>query len=172
MAVCPILQLGNPDLLQTSSKIEFDGQLDLEQLETDLQDTMRLFRREHGWGRAIAAIQIGQPVRAIYTDWPQARLLVNPKLTNPSGATFEMWDDCMSFPNLMVKVRRYVSFDLVWQDKQGREFSERIEGDYSELLQHELDHLDGVLATHNALDATSFMERSEWIRQRGQASQN
>ena len=86
---------------------------------------------------------------------------MNPVITWRSEARFTLWDDCMCFPDLLVKVRRHASVTLAFTGEQGRRLGgERRPRAESELLQHELDHLDGVLATDRALDARSLIYRA------------
>ncbi len=78
-----------------------------------------------------------------------------------SKEKMELWDDCMSFPDLLVFVRRRCSFTMTYLDDQWREQTLTVEGALSELLQHEIDHLDGVLAISRAIDSKSFALRSQ-----------
>jgi len=110
------------------------------------------FRAQHNFGRAIAAPQIGVAQRFIALALPDApRLMVNPAVTWRSDASFAMWDDCMSFPSLLVRVRRFDSISLRYRDEHGdtHEWHELGRAE-AELLQHEIDHLDGVLALDRA----------------------
>ena len=68
----------------------------------------------------------------------------------------ELWDDCMSFPNLLVKVRRHKRCSLRFYDENWKEQVWRLEDDMSELIQHEYDHLNGILATQRAIDDKSY----------------
>jgi len=71
-----------------------------------------------------------------------------------------MWDDCMSFPWLMVRLKRHRSISLQYVDEDGRTREWReLEQSTSELLQHEIDHLDGILAIDRALDHESVISR-------------
>lgn len=88
-------------------------------------------------------------------------LLVNPRLENLSTEMFELWDDCFSFPHFLVKVRRHNSCRIVFRDLDWREHSLDASFTMSELLQHECDHLDGILAVERAIDGRSFAYRSE-----------
>src|SRR5262249_60173828 len=126
------------------------------------------FRRLHGFGRGISAVQIGEPTRLIYIEMAgQEYRLVNPVLESRSEETFRLWDDCFSFPGLLVYLERAQSVVVRYQDE--RDAPNRIEasGAFSELLQHELDHLDGVLAIDRAIDANSFCTREENDRRGG-----
>ena len=85
--------------------------------------------------------------------------MINPVIFDHSPELFELWDDCMSFPHLLVRLKRHshckIKFkDLNWEDQEWF-----LEGDLSELLQHECDHLDGILATMRAIDKQSFKWR-------------
>jgi len=72
-----------------------------------------------------------------------------------------VWDDCMSFPELFVKVLRHQKCTIQYYDAQWKPQEMELEGDLSELLQHEYDHLDGILAVSRAVDAQSFCLRSQ-----------
>jgi peptide deformylase len=70
-----------------------------------------------------------------------------------------LWDNCLSFPCLSVKVKRHKSCRITYRDLKWQEKTAELEGDLSELLQHEVDHLDGILATQRAVDLKSFAVR-------------
>lgn len=156
-----ILLLGNPGLLQMSEPV-LEGELD-QALGTgrELAATMARFRSEHGWGRAISAPQIGVLKRIIFLNVEDPWLVVNPEVSEASEEMMEIWDDCMSFPDLLVKVERHVSFTMSWRDENWVLREKRIEGLFSELLQHEIDHLNGILAVSRAIDGNSFALQSE-----------
>jgi peptide deformylase len=126
-----------------------------------LHATLSDFRRVNGFGRAVSAPQIGVAQRFIAMnlgDGPM--LLVNPDIVWTSSDTFTMWDDCMSFPSLLVRLQRYQSISVSFFDEQGQ-YQEwtRLNQATSELLQHEIDHLDGILAVDRALDRDSLVLR-------------
>jgi len=100
-----ILLLGNKELYQKSQMVQ-KGE-DLTDLIQNLHDTLMDYRCKHHAGRAIAAPQIGVKKRVIYYDTDQAIVFINPVLTFPDDEKIEILDDCMSFPNLLVKVMRY-----------------------------------------------------------------
>jgi len=133
-----------------------------------LEATLTAFRRAHGFGRGIAAPQIGALDRFIALDLGEGPfVLVNPEITWRSRDTFTLWDDCMSFPFLRVKLRRHASISLRYQDRAGAEkaWAELAPAE-SELLQHELDHLDGVLAIDHALDRNALVSREVFEQDR------
>src|SRR3954453_13228497 len=100
-----ILQLGDPLLRAVSTPASDRSQTRL--IFRDLRATLRRFRRTHGFGRGISAVQIGEPKRLIYIEINgETYSLVNPVLELRSESTFCMWDDCFSFPDLMVYLKR------------------------------------------------------------------
>lgn len=130
--------------------------------------TLGEFRRRNGFGRAIAAPQIGIAQRFIAVDLGDGPfLVVNPHVVERTDDIFTMWDDCMSFPDLLVKVARHTSISFTYQDETGteREWSQ-LKLAESELLQHEIDHLDGILAVDRALDRESLVWRSVFDERR------
>jgi peptide deformylase len=161
MAVREILLLGNPKLYQVCEPVSRDQMEELMPVVTDLRDTLLDFRAHWGAGRAIAAPQIGVMKRIVYMEIDEPQVLINPMLGNESAETIELWDDCMSFPELFVYVRRHARCDIAFRDLDWQEQTWALEGDLSELLQHECDHLDGVLAVARAVDGRSFALRSQ-----------
>jgi peptide deformylase len=130
--------------------------------------TLERFRADHGFGRAISAPQIGLSLRMIAMNLGKGPfLLVNPELSALSAERFTMWDDCMSFPWLMVRLKRHVSADLRFNDEKGKPQTwKRVDRAVSELLQHEVDHLNGVLAIDHALDRDAIISRSVYEARR------
>ncbi|MFH2056878.1 MAG: peptide deformylase, partial [bacterium] len=118
-------------------------------------------RARLGAGRAIAAPQIGVFKRLIYMHVETPVIIINPRLENLSEELMEVWDDCLSFPELLVKVRRHENCLIRFHDQDWREQTLNLQGDLSELLQHEYDHLDGILAIQRAIDEKSFALRSQ-----------
>ena len=161
MAACEILLLGNPKLLEKSVPVE-EAELEYAiSVGIDLRDTMEAFRSVHGWGRAIASPQIGVMKQIVYMELDKPQLFINPVLSYLSTEMIELWDDCMSFPDILVKVRRHQSCRIAYRDETWREYSHVIKGDESELLQHEIDHLHGILATMRAIDGSKFALQSQ-----------
>lgn len=166
MPIRDILILGNPQLWQSSELITDIHSRATQDLVRDLSETLANFRVTNGFGRAIAAPQIGQPQRLIYTNVNGGFALINPVITQASDESFELWDDCFSLPNLMVRVKRHVEITVAFTNEFGVENSLTFRNDLSELFQHEIDHLDGILATDRAIDGRSFAMRSEVMKQR------
>lgn len=159
MAVQEILQLGNPKLYEASRKADESDKAEVVKVVADLHDTLMDFRRSHGFGRAIAAPQIGVRLRVVYMHLGEPLPMINPVLNPMGDDLIELWDDCMSFPGLLVKVRRHRRCRLTYWDLDGKRHSTILEDARSELLQHECDHLDGVLVVQRAFDSRSFAMR-------------
>lgn len=152
----PILQLGDPRLYEVSAPVEHYETESLRAVVTDLHDTLMDFRARTGAGRAIAAPQIGVAKRLIYLFIGEPVVFVNPQMDFPDDEKMTVLDDCMSFYGLFVKVRRYRRCAVRFRDLDWREQQADYEGDLAELLQHEYDHLDGILATMRAVDEKAF----------------
>ncbi len=152
-----ILLLGNPKLYEVSLPVTSDKLPTLKSIVEDLHDTLLDFRSKYGVGRAIAAPQIGEKLRLIYMNIDEPVIFINPKLIVDETSMMEVLDDCMSFPNLLVKVMRYKKCSIQYLDMNWISQTMVLEGDLSELIQHEYDHLDGILATMRAIDNQSFI---------------
>ncbi len=161
MAVQEILLLGDPRLYEVSKPVRREEISSLNSVIRDLHDTLVAFRKKHGAGRAIAAPQIGVAKRLIYMNIKEPVIFINPVLGQKSREKMIVWDDCMSFPDLLVKVERHCRCQITYKDMEWRERTLFLEGDVSELLQHECDHLDGILAVSRAVDKCSFALKSQ-----------
>lgn len=161
MSAREILLLGNPLLLQSCDHVQRGDLESLGPVIQDLHDTLLEFRRRYNAGRAIAAPQIGVMKRLVYMHISEPVVFINPILDQLSPETFELWDDCMSFPDLFVKVRRHKNCRVTYRDLNWTERQEQLQGGLSELLQHEIDHLNGILAVSRAIDGASFALRGQ-----------
>ena len=148
-----VLLLGDPRLRVRSPEVINFTDEGFRRNCSVLAATLTAFRDKHGFGRAISAPQIGVQQRFIAVNLGKGVFfVVNPVYTYKSDETFTMWDDCMSFPDLLVKVRRHQSISLSYHDEDGKQRTwEKINIATAELLQHEIDHLEGVLAVDRAL---------------------
>jgi len=163
MAIRRILQLGDPLLRQISPTV--DDAAAARGTWRDLRDTLHEFQRTHGFGRGISAIQIGIAQRVIYIEFEGTPwCLMNPEFEYLSPEKFILWDDCFSFPHLMVKLERSEALRLRFFDAEGKAQVVKATGAFSELIQHEMDHLDGILAVDRAMDSNSLCTREEWLR--------
>ncbi|HEY4194630.1 MAG TPA: peptide deformylase [Mucilaginibacter sp.] len=151
-----LLLLGDPCLYETCAPVEKPELPLVAGWVADMDNVMREIRAKYNFGRAIAAPQLGIMKRLVYMNIDKPVVFINPELQNMSADLFELWDDCMSFPNLLVKVKRHQSLTISCLDENWQPQQWHMEGALSELLQHECDHLDGILCTMRAIDEKSF----------------
>jgi len=161
MAAREILLLGNSKLYDVCEPVKQEEFRTLVPIVQDLHDTLMDFRKKYGAGRAIASPQIGVTKRLVYMHIDQPLVFINPLIDQRSQEMIPVWDDCMCFPDLLVKVERHRSCRITYRSKEWEEQTMSLEGDLSELLQHECDHLDGILAVSRAMDKFSFALRSQ-----------
>jgi peptide deformylase len=154
-----LLVLGNPILYEISEEILIEELPLVEKWVQDLHEVMEDIRAKYNFGRAIAAPQLGNMKRLIYMNIDKPMVFINPKILNKSEELFEVWDDCMCFPNLFVKVLRHKSIEIEYLDEKWEKQTALFDNDLSELFQHEFDHLEGILCTMRAIDSKSFRWR-------------
>jgi len=161
MAVKDILLLGNPLLYEVCQQVKKEELEDIKPVIQDLHDTLMDFREKFNYGRAIAAPQIGCMKRLIYMNIDEPIVFINPILDILSADMFEIWDDCMSFPDIIVKVKRHKKCHVSYRNLEWENQSLALEGSLSELIQHEVDHLNGILAVSRAVDSKSLALKSQ-----------
>jgi len=154
-----LLLLGDPRLYAVCDPVLHSELPLVREWVVDLDNVMAEVKARYNFGRAIAAPQLGIMKRLIYMNIDRPVVFINPELTHLSEELFELWDDCMSFPNLLVKVKRHRSLTIKYMDEQWQPREWDMKDDLSELLQHEYDHLNGVLCTMRAVDKRSFKWR-------------
>lgn len=138
----PILQLGNEILKKQSLLIRDFHAEDLRSINEDLADTLYDAQKRFGYGRGIAAPQIGELKRIVLIDTPSYKgPLINPKIIGSSDKKFEVWDNCFSF-NLafFVLIDRHYSINVEFFDQEGKKQMIKTEDKLSELL-HARAHL-------------------------------
>jgi peptide deformylase len=155
-----LLLLGDPRLYEVCEPVMYEELPLVKEWTADLHNVMEEIRAKYNFGRAIAAPQLGIMKRLIYMNIDKPVVFINPVFENLSEEKFELWDDCMSFPNLLVKVNRHKSLTINYLDENWNPQSWKMEDALSELLQHEYDHLNGILCTMRAIDNQSFRWRN------------
>lgn len=150
-----ILLLGNEDLYKKSIPVE-KGE-NVSETINNLHDTLINFRKKYHAGRAIAAPQIGVNKRIIYMFIDKPTIFINPVIKFVDNELMEVLDDCMSFPNLYVKVLRHKRCVIEYYDEKWNYCELSASDDLAELLQHEYDHLDGILSTMRAINEKAFV---------------
>jgi peptide deformylase len=166
VAVKTILQLGDPGLREVATRVVDPAAHEIRLLVADLADTLVHWRTNTGYGRGIAAPQIGVTRRVIFLQLPgtDAWPLVNPEITWRSAEKIVVWDACLSFLSIFMQVERHREIVVRYQDLQGewKEVRAGEQRDLSELLQHEIDHLDGILAMDRIADIRTMCTREEF----------
>ncbi len=151
MTVRRVLRMGNPLLYEKAAPVEQFGTVQLEQLIADMFDTMAALN-----GAGLAAPQIGVSQRVVIFGfesnprYPQAEpvpttVLINPTIEPVGEETDEDWEGCLSVPGLRGRVERYSKIRYYGYDQSGGIIDRTVSGFHARVVQHESDHLDGVL---------------------------
>lgn len=161
-----VLLLGNRILRKKSNTVSDFEDSELKSEIRNLKDTLDAFRRENSFGRGIAAVQIGVAKRIIVLNLGKGTfVIINPNIVSTSKEKFTLWDDCMSFPGLFVRVERHKSITVEYQDESGNKKTwENITQAESELLQHEIDHLNGILAVDKKIGKEDIIYKTEFFK--------
>ncbi len=162
MAIRTILRMGDPLLLRRAAEVIRFNTSELKALVLDMQDTMR-----HANGAGLAAPQIGISQRVVifgfernerYPDAPAVppTVLVNPLLTALGASEEEGWEGCLSVPGMRGLVPRFASLRYQGFDARGNAIDRTVDGFHARVVQHEVDHLDGILYPMRIRDMTKF----------------
>lgn len=162
MAIKPVLRMGHPVLLEKASPIQVFDTPELHALIQDMQDTM-----QHMNGAGIAAPQIGVSQRVVifgvghnprYPDAEQVpyTVLINPELNVIGAEMEEGWEGCLSVPGMRGIVSRYLRLHYKGYDQYGQVIDRLVSGFHARVVQHECDHLDGVLYPMRIQDLSKF----------------
>jgi peptide deformylase len=166
MAIRTVLQLGDPGLREVAKRVSDPAAAEIRALVEDLSDTLAYWRKATGYGRGIAAPQLGVNLRVIFLRLPgePAWPLVNSEITWRSAEKIVVWDACLSFLSIFMQVERHREITVRYQDLRGgwQEVRATEERNLSELLQHEIDHLDGILAVDRITDIRTMCTREEF----------
>ena len=157
-----VLRMGDARLLEKSKPVERFGTPELAALLADMGDTMA-----HLNGAGLAAPQIGVGLRVVIFGvksnprYPQVEevpdtVLINPVLEPLGGEQEEDWEGCLSVPGMRGAVPRYRRLRYAGYDEQGRRFERTVEGFHARVVQHECDHLDGILYPMRIRDLSKF----------------
>ena len=162
MAVREILKMGDPRLLRVAEPVREFGTPELESLIADMFDTMH-----HANGAGLAAPQIGVNLQLViygfkqnqrYPDAPPVpeTVLINPVLTPLSEHKEEQFEGCLSVPGLRGSVPRYKRLRYEGFDQHGAPIRREVDGFHARVVQHEVDHLLGILYPMRIEDFTKF----------------
>ncbi|AJP48621.1 peptide deformylase [Rugosibacter aromaticivorans] len=158
----PVLHMGDPRLLRIAEPVMSFGTQDLALLLRDMRDTMA-----HQDGAGIAAPQIGVNLRVVIFGgqpsprYPEASnipdtVLINPELTPRSNEEEGGWEGCLSVPGLRGIVPRWKYLHYSGYTERGHFFEREVDGFHARVVQHEVDHLDGILYPRRIRDLTRF----------------
>ena len=162
MAIKEILKMGDPRLLEDSKPIKDLNAIDLDQLIQDMIDTM-----EANDGAGLAAPQIGINIQLVIFGfkrndrYPDAEevpftVLINPKITPMGDEIEDGWEGCLSVPGLRGVVPRYKKISYQGIDQYGKKIERKVDGFHARVVQHECDHLFGILYPMRIKDFTKF----------------
>jgi len=174
MPVRPVLQLGDPLLRLPAVAVEDPQSQEVHDLIRDLADTLAHWRAKTGYGRGIAAPQLGVSQRVIFLKLPGVEPwpLINPEIVDRSEETITVWDACLSFLSIFMQVERHRQITVRYQNLEGEtlEFDAGDDRNLSELLQHEIDHLDGILAIDRVVDLKTICTKEEFEKRYRESS--
>jgi peptide deformylase len=162
MAVRPVLRMGDPRLLERSHEVVRFATPELDELLQDMHDTMEALN-----GAGLAAPQIAVPLRVVVFGlkhnprYPDAEevpytVLINPVITPLGEETEEGWEGCLSVPGMRGLVRRWRALRYRGLDPQGLPIDRTVSGFHARVVQHECDHLDGILYPMRMQDLRNF----------------
>ena len=157
-----VLRMGDPRLLQRSEEVRAFGTPQLEALLADMRDTMKAQN-----GAGLAAPQIGVGARVVIFGvernprYPDAEPvpyteLVNPVITPLTDALEDGWEGCLSVPGLRGVVPRWARIRYTGFDPRGNPIDRTVDGFHARVVQHETDHLDGILYPMRVRDFSRF----------------
>jgi peptide deformylase len=162
MPARPVLRMGDPRLLQVSRRVEQLDTPELHELIADMRDTMQALN-----GAGLAAPQIGVDLQVVIFGvdanprYPEAEpvphtVLINPELEPLGDELEEGWEGCLSVPGMRGMVPRWAQLKYSGFDEQGKRFERSVSGFHARVVQHECDHLDGILYPMRIRDLTRF----------------
>jgi peptide deformylase len=162
MPVRDVLRMGHPVLAERAKPVEKLGSPELAALVQDMKDTMA-----HLNGAGLAAPQIGVGQRVVIFGvesnprYPDAEpvaftVLVNPKITMLTREVEQDWEGCLSVPGMRGVVPRYTRLRYTGFDEEGNPIERVAEGFHARVVQHECDHLDGILYPQRMTDMSTF----------------
>ena len=169
MTVRTILKMGNPALTVVSEPVVDARAPEIRALVDDMRDTLDSIA-----GIGLAAPQIAVPLRVVLYCIPASRIpegarsepvpwtpLINPLITPIGEEKVELWERCLSLPGLYARVPRFAQIRIRWQSLDGAWNERECRGYHATLLQHECDHLDGILYPGRMPDASRLAYATE-----------
>jgi peptide deformylase len=171
MAVQKVLRMGDPRLLQVAEPVTEFNTAELDGLIQDMFDTMAALD-----GAGLAAPQIGVSKRLVIFGveanprYPEVEpvpttILINPQLEALAKDMDEAWEGCLSVPGMRGLVPRYTQLRYSGYDQYGKHFTREVNGFHARVVQHEYDHLDGILYPRRIRDMINFGFEDELFKE-------
>lgn len=167
MAMEEIVLFGDPLLRKESAEVSDFDSGSTKQIKENLKSTLLALQNLHKRGGGLAAPQLGYLKQIVFLNARGRSLfLINPTITEKSQELFDVWDFCFSAKAAFVaKVRRHKQIEVEYFDEQGRKRTERFEGYWSELVQHEVDHLRGRLFIDLIEEPGTIVMMEQWNKE-------
>ena len=161
MSILKIARLGHPILYNKASAVDSITEPDIKKLIHDMSETMLDYK---GIGLAAPQVHISKQIiifRMLDDQEKESNeikitALINPKITKISEETNNQWEGCLSIPGMLGLVKRYSSISYEGFDISGKKIQQKAEGLYARVVQHECDHLNGIVYTHRLVDKKAF----------------
>lgn len=177
MKVLRRTQFGNPILRRKARQLSDDEIMseEIQELISDMRNTLR--SKKYGVG--IAAPQVGQSVALSVIEIQRTRLrpdlpksdqvslvIINPKIAETYGQKEPMWEGCLSLSNVFAKAERYERIRVRYTDEHGKDHEQDFDGLLAHVVQHEIDHLNGILFVDRVKDPKTYTSESEYLKVR------
>jgi peptide deformylase len=166
-----ITQFGNPILRQVARRLDVDeiAAPETQKLIADMRDYLNSSKK---YGVGLAAPQVGQDIALSVIEIKQASLaIINPEIVETYGRRAPMWEGCISFGTSRVnfpyaQTVRYKKIRLKYFDERGVLHAKDFEGLLAHVIQHEVDHLNGVLFVDRVKDTSTYMMKTEFVKRK------
>ena len=166
MSILKIARLGHPVLYQKASLVDNISESGIKKLIHDMSETMIDYK---GIGLAAPQVHVSKQIiifRILNDQEKESNeikitALINPKITNFSEETDNKWEGCLSIPGMLGLVKRYSSICYEGFDMNGNKIHQKAEGLHARVVQHECDHLNGIVFTHRLVDKKAYGYENE-----------
>ncbi len=164
MAIKKVLLVGNPLLRKKSGKVGDFNSPETKRVMRDLKGTLIDQQKRYKKGGGIAAPQIGQLKQIVFLNTKSCSFyMINPKIIKKSKQMFYVWDMCLSCKvTFLARIKRYKKITVEYYTEKGEKIVADYKDYYSELIQHEIDHLNGILFIDYITDPKSIIMNEEW----------
>ena len=170
MAILKVARLGHPVLRQVAAPVPV-GEIPSPETQRVIDDMVETMREYNGAGLAATQVHVPKQICVIevsdnprYPDAPSIPLtvLINPKVTPVTDATEEGWEGCLSVPDMRGMVPRFSAVRLEAYDREGERIEVVAKEFFARVVQHETDHLDGIVYLDRMRDLSTLTHLAEW----------